>query len=142
MTDVIEQPIIDSDEIPDIGSIPDAEPVTEPQDILGKVENLSDEQLAPVRELIALAHQDIVPELLTGDTVEELLASVPVAREAYQRLEARFAQQPEQPVHVSQPVSPPAAIDLNSMSTDDLLRRGMIERRGQPATRPWPKRRS
>ena len=142
MTDVIEQPVIDSEEIPDDKSTPDVESGAVPPEIPEQPEGISADHLASVRDLIALAHQDIVPELLTGDTVEDLLASVPAARDSYQRLEARFSRQADQPGQVSQPLQTPAVVDLNAMSTDDLLRQGMIERRGQPASRPWPKRRS
>src|SRR5438045_3072630 len=45
---------------------------------------VSAEDLAAVRELILLAHPDVVPELVTGTTVAELTASVAAARAAYQ----------------------------------------------------------
>lgn len=39
-----------------------------------------------LRDLVLKAHPDVVPELLRGGTVGELLASVPEARAAYARI--------------------------------------------------------
>jgi len=39
-----------------------------------------------LRSLVAKAHPDAVPELLRGETLAEILASVEPAREAYQRI--------------------------------------------------------
>jgi hypothetical protein len=41
--------------------------------------------LAQVRELVLLAHPDVIPELVTGATFDELMGSVEPARAAYQR---------------------------------------------------------
>ncbi len=50
----------------------------------------------PLRELVLRAYPDVVPELLSGETVEEMLASVPAAQEAYGRIaEAAKAAQPD-----------------------------------------------
>jgi hypothetical protein len=42
--------------------------------------------LDKVRELVLKAHPDVVPDLVAGSTVDELLASVEPARTAYQRI--------------------------------------------------------
>jgi hypothetical protein len=142
MTDAIEQPITNAEEAPDVEDLSVTEPEVRTQiDIVEPIAGISAEQVASVRDLIARAYQDIVPELLTGDTLEALLASVPAARESYQRLEARFSQQPAQAEQVSQPLPTQTVAELNGMSTDDLLRKGMIERRDRAVSRPWPKTR-
>jgi hypothetical protein len=42
--------------------------------------------LGKVRELVLKAHPDVVPDLVRGGSVEELIASVEPARSAYQRI--------------------------------------------------------
>src|SRR5579875_336091 len=46
--------------------------------------------LDKIRELILLAHEDVVPEMVTGETFEELLASVEPARGAFQQVVERI----------------------------------------------------
>ena len=46
----------------------------------------NERDLAKVRELVLKAHPDIVPDLVTGASVDELIASVEPARGAYQRI--------------------------------------------------------
>ena len=42
--------------------------------------------LGKVRELVLKAHPDVVPDLVRGSSVDELIASVEPARSAYQRI--------------------------------------------------------
>ena len=42
--------------------------------------------MAKVRELVLKAHPDVVPDLVKGGSVDELIASVEPARSAYQRI--------------------------------------------------------
>jgi hypothetical protein len=42
--------------------------------------------LGKVRELVLRAHPDVVPDLVWGSSVDELIASVEPARSAYQRI--------------------------------------------------------
>jgi hypothetical protein len=42
--------------------------------------------LGKVRELVLKAHPDVVPDLIAGSSVDELIASVEPARSAYQRI--------------------------------------------------------
>jgi hypothetical protein len=42
--------------------------------------------LGKVRELVLKAHPDVVPDLIVGSSVDELIASVEPARTAYQRI--------------------------------------------------------
>ena len=45
--------------------------------------------LGKVRELVLKAHPDVVPDLVVGSSVDELIASVEPARTAYQRIADR-----------------------------------------------------
>jgi hypothetical protein len=45
--------------------------------------------LGKVRELVLKAHPDVVPDLVAGSSVDELIASVEPARSAYQRIADR-----------------------------------------------------
>ncbi|MCA9877146.1 MAG: hypothetical protein KC442_05180 [Thermomicrobiales bacterium] len=49
-------------------------------------------QVSAVREALLRAYPDVVPELVGGESVEALLASLEPAAAAYQRLAAGFAQ--------------------------------------------------
>ena len=42
--------------------------------------------LGKVRELVLKAHPEVVPDLIVGSSVDELIASVEPARTAYQRI--------------------------------------------------------
>lgn len=47
--------------------------------------------LTSIRDLIAKAHPKTVPELITGTTAEELIASIPAAEAAYERIAGSIA---------------------------------------------------
>jgi hypothetical protein len=46
--------------------------------------------LAKVRDLVLAAHPDVVPEMVQGQSFDELMASVEPARAAYQRIADRL----------------------------------------------------
>ncbi len=46
----------------------------------------SGHDLARIRELVLQAHPDVVPDLIRGDSFDDLLASIEPARTAYQRI--------------------------------------------------------
>jgi hypothetical protein len=56
------------------------------------VEAAGGEELGKVRELVLKAHPDVVPDLVRGSSVDELIASVEPARTAYQRIADRVRQ--------------------------------------------------
>ena len=60
------------------------EPITTPAPVSPTTANQGD--LTKVRELVLKAHPDVVPDLVTGASVDELIASVEPARGAYQRI--------------------------------------------------------
>lgn len=58
------------------------------------------ETLARVRDLILTAFTDVVPELVGGDTVDDLVASVDLARKAYAAVADRAKDERSASVHV------------------------------------------
>ena len=94
-------------------------------------------ELELVREVVLRAHPDVVPELVTGGSVAELLASVEPARAAYARIvEARPASEAAAAVAVPNvpPVVPAgaatSAVDPATLPAQELIRRGIeAERR-------------
>ena len=78
--------------------------------------------LERVRDLILAAHPDVVPELIGGATVQEMVASIDGARGAYRSVIARMA-----------PAAPPlvpagatgAVVDPGNLPAHELIRRGI-----------------
>lgn len=80
--------------------------------------------LAAIRELVLRAHPDVVPELIGGSTVDDLMASIEPAQAAYQRLAASLK-------HTSSPPTVPAGgqrpipVDPDRLSASEKIRRGL-----------------
>ncbi len=86
------------------------------------------EATVSLRELVLKAYPDVVPELLTGETVGEMLASLPAAQEAYGRIvEAAKSAQPEPVPAVGGGRQFP--MDVSTMSPALKIREG-LRRRG------------
>ncbi len=94
-------------------------PVAEPE------ETASD--LDRVRELILSSHTNIVPELVQGSSVADLVASIERAREAYSRIVDAQPQSP--PVTIPAGGNSPITIDINELPTSEKLRRGLAAQR-------------
>jgi hypothetical protein len=85
-----------------------------------------DPELEQVRQLVLRAHPDVVPELVAGASIAELLASIGPAAETYSALAARIgAAAPQVPAGT---VSP-APVDLERLPIAEKLRRGLAERK-------------
>jgi hypothetical protein len=85
------------------------------------------DEIGALRVVLREAHPDAVEELIVGETIAELLASLAPAREAYGRLLARLEQQearaPQAP-HV--PAGGTSAkVDLDTLTADGLIKRGL-----------------
>ncbi len=84
-----------------------------------------------VRELARQAYPDAIPELISGESVEEVVASVEVARAAYARV---FAEIAERPAAVIVPPVVPAGgssavlVDVEALPVSEKLRRGVLAR--------------
>lgn len=83
--------------------------------------------LAAVRELVLRAHPDVVPELVVGNSVAELLASVEPAQSAYARLAGAWADR--QGVRTATPVpaggGTPIVVDPDRLPAHEKIRRGL-----------------
>lgn len=92
-------------------------PAAEPDDPISDIDQ--------VRDLILASHTDIVPELVQGDSVTDLVASIDHAREAYSRIiDAR-----PKPVTIPAGGNTPFTIDVDSLPTSEKLRRGLAAQR-------------
>ena len=89
------------------------------------------DEIGALREVLRQAHPDAVGELIAGETIAELLASLAPAREAYGRLVARLEQQearaPQVPHVPAWGTS--VAIDLDGLTADGLIKRGLEQAR-------------
>jgi len=84
--------------------------------------------LTAVRDLVLHAHPNIVPELVTGDTLEDLLASIEPARAAYTRLADRL---PALPPTVPAGASTPATLDPERIPAALKIQLGLRHRASQ-----------
>lgn len=83
------------------------------------------EELASVRELILRAHPDVVPELVSGGSVDELVASVEPARAAYRRVaDTMTTATPRVPAGDA----PRLAVDAELLPAAEKIRRGLARR--------------
>lgn len=91
---------------------------------------LETNDLVAVREVVLHAYPDCVPELVTGKTVTELLASVEPARAAYARVAASV---PASETPAAPPVVPAggssAVVDPGDLPAAEKVRRGIANHR-------------
>lgn len=80
--------------------------------------------LAAIRDLVLRAYPDVVPELVDGDTVDALLASVEPAQAAYQRL-ATLLGQTSTPPTVPAGGQRPMVVDPDRLPASEKIRRGL-----------------
>lgn len=90
------------------------------------------DDLAAIRELVLTAHPDIVPELIGGESIGEVLASVGPAKEAFARLADRFqtvqsvaASNAEPDVRVPAGGGGALVIDPDQLPASEKIRRGV-----------------
>ncbi len=102
----------------------------EDEQAIGELEEGPDQppaELDAVREMVLRAYPDVVPELVAGDSVAALLASVEPARSAYARLAETWAGSRDA---ASAPV--PAgggaviAVDPDRLPAAEKIRRGLV----------------
>ncbi len=93
-------------------------------------------EVAMIRELVHQAHPDVVRELLVGQTLTEILASIEPARAAYQRIAEQVEGALERERAASTPsgggaVTRPAPVpDQATLTTTQRLRLGLRARAG------------
>lgn len=124
-------------EISDDAPTPDSTP-----DLLPRSANDgTSDDIGAVRELVLKAHPDVVPELVTGTSVSELLSTIEPAQAAYARLlETVRSSQPHGPAPQrgsastgSVPAVPaggsaPVPIDPDRLPAAEKIRRGLQSR--------------
>ncbi|HLT21688.1 MAG TPA: hypothetical protein VKZ96_19690 [Thermomicrobiales bacterium] len=106
------QPPGEGDPEPDIvPGAPDSDPAppadAEPGQPPGEPAAEGPDELEMVRELIQRAYPDVVPELLAGESVAALMASLPAAREAYARIASGLRDQAPAPLPTGSGRRPP-----------------------------------
>lgn len=119
--------------MPDLITPYDMVPVDDPvPDDAGVTESSSGDpappdngDLAAVRELVLQAHPDIVPELVTGETITDLIASVEPARAAYARLAEAIGQARPSAAPVPAGGGAPIAVDPDRLPAAEKIRRGL-----------------
>jgi hypothetical protein len=90
-------------------------PVPEPED-----------DLMQVRQLILASHPDTVPELVTGTTIADLIASIAPAQAAYTRVVESI---PQAAVTVPAGGNTPVLVEADALPTSEKIRRGLAARR-------------
>mgnify|MGYP006952644934 CR=1 FL=1 len=83
------------------------------------------DELAALRELVLRAHPDVVPELVAGSNLGELMASVEGARAAYRRVAEAVSAPPRVPAGDT----PRLAVDADLLPAAEKIRRGLATRR-------------
>lgn len=100
----------------------DHEPTSlDPADIIAAPDPI----LAAIRDLVLKAYPNVVPEMVTGESVDDLLASVGPASDAYTRLADSL--QPAPPT-VPAGASTPAALDPERMPATLKIQLGLRNR--------------
>lgn len=81
----------------------------------------SEADVSAVRDLILTLHKAIVPELISGESIDELIASIEPAQLAYKRIVSA--------VSVPAGGNAPITLDPDSISSFDKIRRGLSTNR-------------
>lgn len=96
---------------------------------LDEIETVAGDDLNAVRAVVLSAYPDCVPELVQGETVQALLASIAPAREAFARIAATVTgERPALPVVPAGGGSP--LFDPAELPAAEKLRRGIAGRNG------------
>ena len=88
------------------------------------------DDLSAVRDLVLKAHADVVPELIQGDSIAALLASVEPAQSAYTRIASTIRPTVGSALpNVPAGGSPPVVIDLDRLPASEKIKRGLVSLR-------------
>ncbi|HWV24094.1 MAG TPA: hypothetical protein VNZ58_07880 [Thermomicrobiales bacterium] len=111
------------------GLLSPLELIDEPE--ISPPELVESEELEAVRALVLRAHPDVVPELVTGASVGELLASVDDARAAFSRLADAWSDAQPEPVIVPAGGGIAMPVDPAALPPGEKIRRGLqaVQRR-------------
>lgn len=91
------------------------------------------DDIAAIRALVLKAHPDVVPELITGTSVAELLSTIEPAQAAYGRLLESVRSSQPQAIPAPVPAVPaggsaPVPIDPDRLLPAEKIRRGIHAR--------------
>lgn len=90
-------------------------------------------ELEAVRRVVLAAYPDCVPELIQGQTVQELLDAIEPARAAYARVAETMTERSDTVMTVNPPVVPAGgtgvAIDPGALPAAEKVRRGIAGQR-------------
>lgn len=93
------------------------------------------EDVARLRELVLRAHPEAIPELVHGETLEELEASAKLATEVYRRIAGtvreRLAREAAGSVPAGQPGRQPYLVDAEALSPSAKIAEGLRRVRGE-----------
>lgn len=89
------------------------------------------DEVAAVREALVRAYGDCVPELVGGATVQEVIASVEVARAAYAEVAARVVRERGEAAPVVPAGGGRVVADLDALPAAEKVRRGIAGRSGE-----------
>lgn len=81
--------------------------------------------LDQVRKLILASHTDIVPELVQGESIADLVDSIDTAKQAYSRIATSVPKSVTIPAGGNTPVK----FDADSLPTSEKIRRGLAAQR-------------
>ena len=89
-----------------------------------EVDRLRAESIQIVRDLILKGHRDLIPEMVHGATLAELMDSIEPARNAYQRI--------AELMRTTAPVVPAggagSGVAIEHLSADSLIKRGLARK--------------
>lgn len=89
--------------------------------------------LTAIRDLVLRAHPEVVPELITGETVDDLLASIEPAEAAYRRVSESLRTSIVVPSPATPPVPAggdrPMPVDPDRLPASEKIRRGLAQAR-------------
>ena len=87
------------------------------------------EELAALREALLAAYPEAVAELVGGESVGAMLASLGPARAAWERVAATVARPGAAAAPVPAGSAPPVAVDVEVLPATEKVRRGLAARR-------------
>ena len=87
------------------------------------------EELAALREALLAAYPEAVAELVGGESVGAMLASLGPARAAWERVAATVARPGATAPPVPAGSAPPVAVDVAALPATEKIRRGLAARR-------------
>lgn len=103
--------------------------MTEPESSPSTADDAPANDLDQVRELILASHTDVVPELVQGESIADLVASIEPARAAFSRVIESVPTQSTATVTIPAGGNTPMVLDIDTLPTAEKIRRGLAAQR-------------